>query len=157
DAGSRSRQLLPGRLSRRAYLSRPAAAWISAGAQLRRFLAGMGQSHRHPRRNPRSPRALDPTGEPIMNAGIAYIHTSRARYVDELKHYLAIPSISALPQHAADVRRCAEWSVAELTRIGMQHAQLFETPGNPVVYADWLGAPGAPTILFYGHYDVQPV
>jgi acetylornithine deacetylase/succinyl-diaminopimelate desuccinylase-like protein len=92
-----------------------------------------------------------------MNAVIDYINTSRDRYIDELKHYLAIPSISALPQHAADVRRCAEWSVDELKRIGMQNAQLFETPGNPVVYADWLNAPGAPTILFYGHYDVQPV
>jgi acetylornithine deacetylase/succinyl-diaminopimelate desuccinylase-like protein len=92
-----------------------------------------------------------------MNAVIDYINTSRDRYVDELKHYLAIPSISALPQHAADVRRAADWSVEELKRVGMQNAKLFETPGNPVVYADWLGAPGAPTILFYGHYDVQPV
>ncbi len=92
-----------------------------------------------------------------MNAVIDYINTSRDRYIDELKQYLAIPSISALPQHAADVRRAADWSVAELTRIGMQNARLIETPGNPVVYAEWLGAPGAPTILFYGHYDVQPV
>ncbi len=92
-----------------------------------------------------------------MNSVIDYINTSRDRYIDELKQYLAIPSISALPQHAADVRRAADWSVAELTRIGMQNARLIETPGNPVVYAEWLGAPGAPTILFYGHYDVQPV
>jgi acetylornithine deacetylase/succinyl-diaminopimelate desuccinylase-like protein len=92
-----------------------------------------------------------------MNAVIDYINTSRDRYIDELKQYLAIPSISALPQHAADVRRAAEWSVDHMTRIGMQNARLIETPGNPVVYADWLGAPGAPTILFYGHYDVQPV
>jgi len=92
-----------------------------------------------------------------MNAVIDYINTGRDRFVAELKHYLAIPSISALPQHAPDVRRCADFSVDELKRIGMQSAKLFETPGNPVVYADWLGAPGAPTILFYGHYDVQPV
>jgi acetylornithine deacetylase/succinyl-diaminopimelate desuccinylase-like protein len=77
--------------------------------------------------------------------------------VEELKGYLAIPSISALPQHAADVRRCAEWTGDEMRRIGLQNVKLIETPGNPVVYGDWLGAPGAPTILFYGHYDVQPV
>src|SRR5215470_5886070 len=92
-----------------------------------------------------------------MNAVIDYINTSRDRYIDELKQYLAIPSISALPEHAADVRRCAEWTIDELKRIGMHNAQLFETAGYPVVYADWLDAPGAPTILFYGHYDVQPV
>jgi acetylornithine deacetylase/succinyl-diaminopimelate desuccinylase-like protein len=92
-----------------------------------------------------------------MNAVIDYINTGRDRFVAELKHYLAIPSISALPQHAGDVRRAADFSLDELKRVGMEHAKLYETPGNPVVYADWLGAPGAPTILFYGHYDVQPV
>ena len=92
-----------------------------------------------------------------MNAVIDFINTHRDRYVEELKAYLAIPSISALPQHAADVKRCAEWTADEMRRIGMQNVRLIETPGFPVVYGDWLGAPGAPTILFYGHYDVQPV
>src|SRR6188768_125095 len=92
-----------------------------------------------------------------MNNVIDFIHVNRERYVDELKALLAIPSISALPEHATDVRRCAEWCAGEMTRVGLQNVQLFETPGNPIVYADWLGAPGAPTILFYGHYDVQPV
>src|SRR5919107_3617268 len=92
-----------------------------------------------------------------MNNVIDFINTNRDRFVEELKTYLAIPSISALPQHQADVRRCAEWTAEELRRIGMQNVRLIETPGNPVVYADWLGAPGWPTILFYGHYDVQPV
>ncbi len=92
-----------------------------------------------------------------MNQIIDFINVNRDRYVDELKTYLAIPSISALPDHAPDVRRAAEWTRDELARIGMQNASLIETPGNPVVYAEWLGAPGAPTILFYGHYDVQPV
>jgi acetylornithine deacetylase/succinyl-diaminopimelate desuccinylase-like protein len=86
-----------------------------------------------------------------------FINTNRDRYVEELKHYLAIPSISALPQHQADVRRCAEWTADEMRRIGLQNVRLIETPGFPVVYGDWLGAEGAPTILFYGHYDVQPV
>jgi len=92
-----------------------------------------------------------------MDRVIDFINLHRDRYIEELKTYLAIPSVSALPAHAADVRRCAEWTSGELARIGMQNVRLIETPGNPVVYADWLGAPGKPTILFYGHYDVQPV
>jgi acetylornithine deacetylase/succinyl-diaminopimelate desuccinylase-like protein len=92
-----------------------------------------------------------------MNNVIDFINVNRERYLDELKALLAIPSISALPEHAGDVRRCAEWCVDEMRRIGLQNVRLIETPGNPVAYGDWLHAPGAPTILFYGHYDVQPV
>ena len=88
---------------------------------------------------------------------IDYVNVNRDRYVDELKALLAIPSISALPEHKVDVRRCAEWCSEEMTRIGLQSVRLIDTPGYPVVYGDWLNAPGAPTILFYGHYDVQPV
>jgi acetylornithine deacetylase/succinyl-diaminopimelate desuccinylase-like protein len=88
---------------------------------------------------------------------IDHIQTSRDRYVAELGALLAIPSISALPEHNADVRRCAEWLADEMRRIGLENVELIDTPGNPVVYADWLHAEGAPTILFYGHYDVQPV
>src|SRR6478735_393339 len=92
-----------------------------------------------------------------MNNVIDFIHVNRERYLEELKALLAIPSISALPEHAGDVRRCAEWCAEEMGRVGLQNVQLFETPGNPIVYADWLAAESAPTILFYGHYDVQPV
>jgi acetylornithine deacetylase/succinyl-diaminopimelate desuccinylase-like protein len=92
-----------------------------------------------------------------MDNVIDFINVNREKYLDELKHLLAIPSISALPEHAADVRRCAEWCGDEMRRIGLDHVRLIETPGNPIVYGDWLGAAGAPTILFYGHYDVQPV
>jgi acetylornithine deacetylase/succinyl-diaminopimelate desuccinylase-like protein len=92
-----------------------------------------------------------------MDKIVDYINVNRDRYVDQLKEYLAIPSISALPEHAADVRRCAEWTADEMRRIGLQSVRLEETPGHPVVYGEWLGAEGAPTILFYGHYDVQPV
>ncbi len=88
---------------------------------------------------------------------IDFINTNRDRYVRELKDYLAIPSISALPEHQADMKRCAEWTGAEMTRVGLENVRLVKTPGNPVVYGDWLHAEGAPTILFYGHYDVQPV
>ena len=92
-----------------------------------------------------------------MNSVVDFINVNRDRYVEELKQYLAIPSVSALPQHSADVRRAAEWTRDALSSAGLQNAKLIETPGNPVVYADWLNAPGKPTILFYGHYDVQPV
>src|SRR5689334_7841139 len=92
-----------------------------------------------------------------MNEVVDYINVHRDRYVEELKQYLAIPSISALPEHAADTRRAAEWTADALRNAGLQNVRLMDTPGNPIVYGDWLGAPGKPTILFYGHYDVQPV
>ena len=92
-----------------------------------------------------------------MNNVIDFINVNRDKYLDELKALLAIPSISALPEHSGDVKRCAEWCADEMRRIGLQNVRLIDTPGNPVVYGDWLGAAGAPTILFYGHYDVQPV
>ena len=88
---------------------------------------------------------------------VDYINVQRDRYIAELKEYLAIPSISALPEHQGDVRKAAEWSAGQLRSIGLENVRLEETPGNPVVYGEWLHAPGAPTILFYGHYDVQPV
>jgi len=93
---------------------------------------------------------------------IDFIQTHRDRYVSEMGEWLAIPSISALPEHAGDVRRAAEWALDQMNRIGLQNTRLIETGteaarGNPVVYGEWLGAEGAPTILFYGHYDVQPV
>src|SRR6185295_15259295 len=92
-----------------------------------------------------------------MNDVVDFINVNRDRYIDELKQYLAIPSISALPEHAGDVRRAAEWTADACRTAGFQNVKLIETPGNPVVYGDWLNAPGKPTILFYGHYDVQPV
>ena len=75
----------------------------------------------------------------------AYIGENRERFLEELKEFLRIPSISALPEHRADVRRCAEWCADHMRGIGLQQVQLFETPGNPVVYGEWMGAPGAPT------------
>ncbi len=82
--------------------------------------------------------------------------TIEARHASYLE-FLRIPSISALPEHVEDCRRAANWLVAELQRIGFEHAEASETAGLPIVYADWLHAEGAPTILVYGHYDVQPV
>ena len=84
------------------------------------------------------------------------VATREGRY-DSFRDFLALPSISALPEHRGDIRRTAEWLADALTRAGLEHAEVSETAGNPVVYADWLHAPGAPTVLVYGHYDVQPV
>lgn len=92
-----------------------------------------------------------------MNVIFDHINRRRDDYVEQLKPFLAIPSVSALPEHSQDVLRCAEWCVGELSRIGLQNARTIETPGHPIVYAEWLGASGAPTMLLYGHYDVQPV
>src|SRR3990170_3169025 len=92
-----------------------------------------------------------------MNQVVDFINVNRDRYVEELKQYLAIPSISALPQHAPDVRRAAEWTCDALRQAGVPAARLIDTPGNPVVYGESPAVPGRPRILFYGHYDVQPV
>ena len=86
-----------------------------------------------------------------------YLDAHAAERLDSYKDFIRIPSISALPEHAADCRRAAEWIVADLERIGMEHAEVAETGGHPIVYADWLHAEGAPTVLVYCHYDVQPV
>jgi len=72
-----------------------------------------------------------------------------------LNEFLAIPSISTQAEHRADVARCAEWLASELRRVGLA-AECCPTRGHPVVVAEWRGAPGAPTVLIYGHYDVQP-
>ena len=80
----------------------------------------------------------------------------RGRHLDELKQYLRIPSISTDPAHQADVDRCADWLLARMKEAGLSTRKI-STAGHPLVYAEWLGAgAGKPTVLFYGHYDVQP-
>jgi acetylornithine deacetylase/succinyl-diaminopimelate desuccinylase-like protein len=89
---------------------------------------------------------------------MAAIERGGERYVEELGELLRIPSVSALSERNEDTRRCAEWLAGHMRSIGLQQVQVMETPGHPVVYAEWRGAePGAPTALVYGHYDVQPV
>jgi acetylornithine deacetylase/succinyl-diaminopimelate desuccinylase-like protein len=92
----------------------------------------------------------------IPSAAVAFARSQRARFLEELKALLRIPSISTLPEHAADVRRAAEFLAAELKRVGMENVRLIEASGHPLVYADWLHASGKPTCVVYGHYDVQP-
>ena len=91
-----------------------------------------------------------------MDALTQYLDANRERFLADLVAVLRIPSISAQPDHKADVRRCAEHVSAHMKSIGLTHAEVVDTPGHPVVYGEWLGAPGAPTMLLYGHYDVQP-
>ncbi len=94
----------------------------------------------------------------MRNQALAYAHTHTAAALDGLKELLRLPSISTLPEHKVDMTRTAQWLADKLTEIGLNHAQLLPTPTFPVVYADWLEAgPQAPTLLIYGHYDVQPV
>jgi acetylornithine deacetylase/succinyl-diaminopimelate desuccinylase-like protein len=93
---------------------------------------------------------------PHADALIDHVRANRDRYVEELKTWIAIPSISAQPDHAPDVRRSAEHAVARMRAAGLTRAEVLETGGHPVAYGEWLGAPGAPTVLIYGHHDVQP-
>jgi acetylornithine deacetylase/succinyl-diaminopimelate desuccinylase-like protein len=86
----------------------------------------------------------------------AYLAEHQARFVQELLEFLRIPSVSALPQHAADVQRAAEWAARRLTAAGLENARILPTGGHPVVYGDWLHAPGKATVLIYGHVDTQP-
>ncbi|MBO0796097.1 MAG: dipeptidase [Ktedonobacteraceae bacterium] len=92
-----------------------------------------------------------------MTALETYIRENEARFIEDLKGWLRIPSISTLPEHTADVRRAAEYAVDQLQRIGFERTETIATYGHPLVYGEWLQAPGKPTLLIYGHYDVQPV
>jgi acetylornithine deacetylase/succinyl-diaminopimelate desuccinylase-like protein len=92
-----------------------------------------------------------------MSAAIdAYIQENRARLLDELKDFIRIPSISTLPEHKPDVERAARFVSDGLRRVGLENIEIIPTARHPLVYADWLYAPGKPTVLCYGHYDVQP-
>ena len=86
-----------------------------------------------------------------------YLDAHQDRFVEEYLEFLRFPSISALPEHAPDVRRAAEWVANRVVQAGLENAEVMETGGHPVVYGDWLHAPGQPTVLIYGHLDVQPV
>ncbi len=87
----------------------------------------------------------------------SYLDRTREQRLESFKALLRIPSISGIPAHAPDCRAAAEFVAADMRAIGLNHVDVSDTGGHPVVYGDWLGAPGMPTVLVYGHYDVQPV
>jgi acetylornithine deacetylase/succinyl-diaminopimelate desuccinylase-like protein len=91
-----------------------------------------------------------------MSQALSYIDANGRKFVQDLLELIRIPSVSAVPEHKGDVKRCAEWLAAHLENLGLA-VEIHPTPGHPLVYAEWLKAPGAPTVLIYGHYDVQPV
>jgi acetylornithine deacetylase/succinyl-diaminopimelate desuccinylase-like protein len=91
-----------------------------------------------------------------MSSWQAYLDEHKDRFLDELLDFLRIPSVSALPEHAGDVAQAAEWVAARLRTAGVEGVQVLPTGGHPVVYGEWLHAPGKPTVLIYGHFDTQP-
>ncbi len=85
-----------------------------------------------------------------------FVNQNRSRFLDELFELLRIPSISTLPEHKQDVARAAHFVASSLKSAGLENVEVIQTEKHPLVYADWLHAPGKPTVLCYGHYDVQP-
>src|SRR5271165_6517751 len=92
-----------------------------------------------------------------MDDAIAYIDRHRQRFVDELVEWVRIPSISSDPAHAEDMARNAEHLATRLRELDAGKVEIWPTAGHPAVFAEWMRAPGKPTLLVYGHHDVQPV
>ncbi|RLD06584.1 MAG: dipeptidase [Chloroflexi bacterium] len=91
-----------------------------------------------------------------LEKALTYAQENKEKFLEDLKEVLRIPSVSTDSERSADMHRVAEWLVEKLGGLGMEHVEIFPTPKHPVVYADWLHAENAPTVLIYGHYDVQP-
>src|SRR4051812_4576364 len=91
-----------------------------------------------------------------MSSWQKYLSDNQSRFVDEMLDFLSIPSVSSLPEHAADVQVAAEWVAKRMTQAGIENIEILPTEGHPVVYGDWMHAPGKPVILIYGHFDTQP-
>ncbi len=92
----------------------------------------------------------------MASAALDFARQNQQRFLNELKDLLRIPSVSTAPEHKGDVQRAADFVAAELRRIGMENVEMIPTKGHPLIYCDWLHAPGKPTVLCYAHYDVQP-
>jgi acetylornithine deacetylase/succinyl-diaminopimelate desuccinylase-like protein len=92
----------------------------------------------------------------MASPAVSYARGNQQRFLNELKDLLRIPSISTLDEHKSDVQKAADFVAAELRRIGLENVESIPTKGHPLVYAEWLHAPGKPTVLMYAHYDVQP-
>ncbi len=94
----------------------------------------------------------------MIETAVSHAKAHYDRYLEQLLTFLRFPTVSLLPEHAADILQAANWLVADMRRIGLENVQLIERGGNSVIYGDWLHAgPEAHTVLLYGHYDVQPV
>ena len=91
-----------------------------------------------------------------LQASIARAVERRTNHLDQYKELLAIPSVSTTVARKGDVQRCGEWVADQLRAAKLDRVEVLPTPGHPIVYGEWLGAPGKPTVLVYGHYDVQP-
>ncbi len=92
----------------------------------------------------------------MASSAVSYARENQQRFLGELKDLLRIPSVSTAPEHKDDVRRAAEYVADNLRNIGMENVEVIQTQKHPLIYADWLHAPGKPTVLCYAHYDVQP-
>src|SRR6266404_7123072 len=92
----------------------------------------------------------------MSNATDVFVRENQDRFLEELKSFLRIPSVSTLPEHRGDIDRAAGFVADSLRAAGLENVEVIPTAKHPLVYADWLHAPGKPTVLCYGHYDVQP-
>ena len=92
----------------------------------------------------------------MSHATNEFVEKNKDRFLEELKIFLRIPSVSTLPEHAPDVQRAAQFVADSLKTAGLENVEVIQTAKHPLVYADWMHAPGKPTVLCYGHYDVQP-
>jgi len=92
----------------------------------------------------------------MSQATDAFVQENKDRFLEELKEFIRIPSISTLPENKGDIERAAQFVAGSLKAVGMENIEIIRTDKHPLVYADWLHAPGKPTVLCYGHYDVQP-
>ncbi len=92
----------------------------------------------------------------MSQATNTFVEQHKDRLLEELKTFLRIPSVSTLPEHSADVQRAARFVADSLRAARLENVEIIQTEKHPLVYADWLHAPGKPTVLCYGHYDVQP-
>jgi acetylornithine deacetylase/succinyl-diaminopimelate desuccinylase-like protein len=93
---------------------------------------------------------------PESTQALNYARAHHTEYLRELKEFLSIPSVSTLSEYIPDMRRAAEWVCGQMRRMGLQNVEMMPTARHPVAYGEWLNAPGKPTVLVYGHYDVQP-
>ena len=92
----------------------------------------------------------------MASRAVEFARQNQPRFLNELKDFLRIPSISTLDTHKQDVRRAADFVADDMRRIGLENVEIIPTKGHPLIYADWLHAPGKPTVICYAHYDVQP-